>query len=101
MSIDRWTAGAPFGALRARASKIYDVAMRLVFLLLGIGSAMALIVGYVAWRDRRQRGSFVDPTISRDALIEADRQAVQGRLAAEYLPVTDFVRPHRPSPHDL
>lgn len=61
---------------------------------------MALVVGYVAWRDRRQRGAFVDPSISRDALVEADRQAVQGRLAAEFLPVADFARPHRPSHHD-
>jgi hypothetical protein len=74
--------------------------MHLVYFLIGLGAAMALVVGYVVWRDRRHRGSFVDPSISRDALIEADRQAVQGRLAAESYIVSDFVRPHRPSHHD-
>lgn len=71
----------------------YREGMTLLILMAGIAAAIAMIAGSVAWRDRRSRGSFVDPSISRDALIQADRQAVQARLAFAEMPVTDFLPP--------
>jgi len=70
--------------------------MTILILMAGIAAAIAAIVGYVALRDRRGGGSFVHPSISRDALVQADRQGVQGRLASIEMPVADFVsrRPH-------
>jgi hypothetical protein len=65
--------------------------MTFLIFMAGFAAAIAAIVGYVAWRDRRGRRSFVDPSISRDALARADRQAVQGRLASEGMLVTDFI----------
>jgi hypothetical protein len=65
--------------------------MTLMVFLAGIAAAIASVAGYVTWRDRRGRGSFVDPSVSRDALVQADRQAVQGRLAYAEMPVTDFL----------
>jgi hypothetical protein len=63
----------------------------------GFAAAVAAIVGYVAWRDRHTGGSFVDPSVSRDALVQADRQAVQGRLATEGMLSVDFIdNRHRP-----
>jgi hypothetical protein len=68
-----------------------EVMTTLLIFFAGIVAAIATVVGCVAWRDRRGRGSFVDPSISRAALVQADRQAVQGLLAAAELPVTDFL----------
>jgi hypothetical protein len=65
--------------------------MTLLIFAVGFAAAIATVTGYVAWRDRGRRGSFVDPSISRDALIQADRQAVQGRLASEGMLVTRVV----------
>jgi hypothetical protein len=70
----------------------YGEVMTVLIVLVVFGAAIALVVGYVAWRDRRSRGSFVHPSVSRDALIQADRQAVQGRLADVGMPVADFLQ---------
>lgn len=62
--------------------------------LIPIGVFAALIttvVLYVVWRDRRSRRSFVDPSVSRAALVQADRQKVQGLLASTGMPVTTFL----------
>ena len=59
-----------------------SVVMTILIFLAGFAAVIAMLVGWVAWRDRRRRGSFVDPTISRDALAHAERQGVQGRVAA-------------------
>ena len=72
--------------------------MTLLVLRVGIGAAIAMAVGYIAWRDRRTRGSYVAPSISRDALVQADRQAVQARLADAGMPSTDFLG-HGPGSH--
>ena len=72
--------------------------MTFLILMVGIAAAIATVVGYVARRDRRTRRLFVDPSISRGALVQADRQAVQGRLADAGMPVTDFLG-HRPGSH--
>lgn len=69
----------------------YCEVMTLLIFLVGIAALIAMVVGYVAWRDRRRRGSFVDPAISRDALVRADRQAVQGRLASEDMLISTFL----------
>lgn len=76
----------------------YGEVMTLLILMVGIAAAIAMVVGYVAWRDRRTRGSFVDPSVSRDALVQADRQAVQARLADAGMPSTDFIG-HGPGAH--
>jgi hypothetical protein len=72
--------------------------MTLLILMVGIAAMIATVVGYVAWRDRHRRGSFVDPSISRDALVQADQQAVRGRLADAGMPSTDFIS-HGPGYH--
>jgi hypothetical protein len=56
--------------------------MTILIFAVGFAAAIITIVGYVIWRDRGRR-SFEDPSISRDALTAADRQAIQGRFAAE------------------
>ncbi|MEJ3746857.1 hypothetical protein WEI85_26670 [Actinomycetes bacterium KLBMP 9797] len=66
----------------------------LVFLAV-VAAVIAASVGYVAWRDRRGRGQHVDPSVSDDARVQADRQAVQGLLGYSGMPVTDFL-PGRP-----
>jgi hypothetical protein len=66
--------------------------MTILISLVVFAAVVATIVGYVALRDRRSRRQFVDPSISRDALVQADRQAVQGLLGMTGMPVTDFVR---------
>jgi hypothetical protein len=76
----------------------YGEVMTILILLGGIVAAIATIVGYVVRRDRHGRGSFVDPSVSRDALVETNRQAVQGRLAEAGMLVTDFLG-HRPGSH--
>ena len=80
------------------AATRYCEVMTFLILIGGFAVAIATVVGCVAWRDRRSRGSFVDPSISRGAIVQADRQAVQGRLADAGMPVTDFVS-HRPGSH--
>ena len=72
--------------------------MTILILFAGIAAAIATVVGYVAWRDRRGRGSFVDPSVSRAALVQADRGAVQGLLAHTDMPVGGFLG-HRPGSH--
>lgn len=59
--------------------------------MVGFAAMIATVVGYVAWRDRRHRGSFVDPSISRDALVQSDRQAVQGLLAGAGMLEANFL----------
>jgi hypothetical protein len=76
----------------------YGEVMTILILLGGIVAAIATIVGYVVRRDRRGRASFVDPSVSRDALVETNRQAVQGRLAEAGMVVTDFLG-SRPGSH--
>jgi hypothetical protein len=66
--------------------------MTVLIVLVVFATLIAMVVGYVAWRDRHSRRSFVDPSVSRDALIEADRQNVQGRLADVGMPVFDFLQ---------
>ncbi|MEV6487566.1 hypothetical protein AB0M20_02840 [Actinoplanes sp. NPDC051633] len=61
--------------------------MTLLIFMIGAAAAMAAIVGYVAWRDRRGQGSFVDPSISRSALVQAQWQAVLPRMAPDALVV--------------
>jgi hypothetical protein len=56
--------------------------MTILIFVAGFVAAIIAIIGYVTWRDRGRRGSFEDPSISRGALVDADRQAVQGRFAA-------------------
>ncbi len=57
--------------------------MTILIFAIGLAAAFITIVGYVTWRDRARGASFEDPSISRDALVAADRQGTQGRLAAE------------------
>jgi hypothetical protein len=56
--------------------------MTISMLLVGVAAAIATLFGYIAWRDRRGRRSFVDSSIRRGALVQADEHAVQGRLLA-------------------
>jgi hypothetical protein len=74
--------------------------MTLLILFAAIVAAIVTVVGYVAWRDQRGWGSFVDPSVSRAALVQADRQGIQGLIAAIDLPVTDSLgrRSGSPSP---
>jgi hypothetical protein len=53
--------------------------MTVLIFYAALAAPIAAIVGYVAWRDRRRQGSIEDPSISRDALRQADRH----RLAAK------------------
>jgi uncharacterized iron-regulated membrane protein len=55
--------------------------MTILIFAVGLAAAFITIVGYVTWRDRGRRASFEDPSISRDALVDADRQAIRGRFA--------------------
>jgi hypothetical protein len=56
--------------------------MAFLILIIPVAAVIAVIVGYVAIRDRRTRKSFVDPSISRDAVAQADRQALEARNAS-------------------
>jgi crotonobetainyl-CoA:carnitine CoA-transferase CaiB-like acyl-CoA transferase len=67
----------------------YRQAMTLLILFAGIVTALVTVVGYVARRDRRGRGSFVDPSVSRAALTQAERQGVLGYVAAQHMPISD------------
>jgi hypothetical protein len=69
----------------------YGEVMTFLILMAGFAAAISTIVGFVAWRDRRSRGSFVDPSISRDAIVQAYRQAVPGRVAEADIPAINFV----------
>jgi hypothetical protein len=60
----------------------YCQLMAFLVIIIPFAAVVGVIVGYVALRDRRTRRSFVDPSISRDALIRADRQAVDARNAS-------------------
>lgn len=53
--------------------------MTILILLAGLAAVVAAVTGYVAWRDRHGRDSFVHPSVSRNALIEAERQSNQTR----------------------
>lgn len=64
--------------------------MTILIFLVGLAAVVGMLVGWVVWRDRRRRGSFVDPTTSRKALAQAERQAVQGRIAADGVPTNIF-----------
>jgi uncharacterized iron-regulated membrane protein len=64
--------------------------MTILIFLVGLAAMVGTLVGWVVWRDRRRRGSFVDPSISREALTQAERQAVQGRIAADGMPTNVF-----------
>jgi hypothetical protein len=58
----------------------YLEAMTILILIAAvIAILIATVVGYVAVRDRRHRGTVVDHTISRDAFVSVDRQAAEGR----------------------
>jgi hypothetical protein len=75
-----------------------SVVMTFLIFLAGLAVVIGMLVGWVVWRDRRRRGSFVDPTISREALAHAERQAVQGRLAADGV-LTKIFSDRRPESH--
>jgi hypothetical protein len=62
----------------------------LIFLSVAV-VMIAAIVGYVTWRNRRSRRSFVDPFVSRGAFLHAERRAVQGRLAEADMLGTDLL----------
>ena len=65
------------------AGRGYGEAMTILVLLAGLAATIAAVAGYVTWRGRRGvRGSYLHPAVSRQALNEADRQGVQGRVAA-------------------
>jgi hypothetical protein len=55
--------------------------MTIMILLAGFVAVAGALGGYVTWRDRRRGGSFVDPSIGRDAMLRSDRRAVEGMLA--------------------
>ena len=58
----------------------YLEAMTILILIAAIIAILiATVVGYVAVRDRRHRGTVIDPIIRRDALVSVDRQAAEGR----------------------
>lgn len=73
----------------------YGEAMTILVLLAGLAAVIVTTVGYVAWRERRSRGSFIDPSVSRGVLAEVHRQAVRGRLAEADMLVVNVV-PHGP-----
>jgi uncharacterized iron-regulated membrane protein len=81
------------------AGGVYREIMTILIVLAGFVAAIAAASGYVAWRDHRNRGSIVDPSTSRDALVEADRQGLQGRLASEGMPVFRVLGTSRGSSH--
>jgi hypothetical protein len=59
-----------------------------------LAAPIAAIVGYLAWRDRRRQGSLEDPSVSRDALRQADRHrlAVQAyQTNSHWLPWTPLL----------
>lgn len=58
----------------------YGEAMTIVVLLAGTAAVIVALAGYVAWRGRHGRGSFLHPSVSRDALIEAERQSNHTRM---------------------
>jgi hypothetical protein len=66
--------------------------MTFLIVLGGTAVIISAVVGYVAWRDRRSRRSYIDPLVSRDALVQVNRQAVQGRLAEAGTFGTDILR---------
>ncbi len=76
----------------------YGEAMTILILLAGLAAAVAAVVGYVAWRESRSRGSFLHPSISRDALAQVHRQAVRGRLAEADMPIIRVAH-HSPGSH--
>lgn len=75
--------------------------MTILILLAGLAAVAAAVAGYVAWRGRHGRASFVHPSVSRNALIEAERQSNHAR-ARETPPFGNFLvgpdrRHHRAS----
>ena len=44
-----------------------------------VGNSSVLAISYVIWRDRNRHGSFVDPSISRDARGKAELQSLRAR----------------------
>lgn len=59
-------------------------------LLAGLAAVIAAVAGYVAWRGRHGRGSILHPSISRNALIEAERQSNHAR-SRDKPPFTGFI----------
>src|SRR4051812_4528490 len=75
---------------RSVAGITYREVMTLLILFAGVAAAIATVAGCIAWRDRRGRGSFVDPSINM-ALVQADRRDIQSLREFTDLPVADFV----------
>ena len=69
----------------------YREGMTVLIVLAVFAVPIAAVVGFVAWRDRRTARVFVDPSVSRDALVQADRQGVQGRMADTGMLVTTYL----------
>jgi hypothetical protein len=65
----------------------YREAMTVLLFYAALAAPIAAIVGYLAWRDRRRQGSLEDPSISRDALRQADRQHLAAREAVDSYPL--------------
>jgi hypothetical protein len=63
----------------------YREAVTVLIFYAAIVAPIAAIVGYLAWRDRRRQGSLEDPSISRDALRQTDRQRVAAQEAHHWL----------------
>jgi hypothetical protein len=47
--------------------------MTVVIVFAALAAPIAAVVGYLAWRDRRRQPLVADPSVSRDALRQADR----------------------------
>jgi hypothetical protein len=77
VNVQRWAKRAVVEVVSAS----HDEVMTVLILLAGLTATVATVVGYVAWRERRTGRSFIDPSVSREALTQVHLQAVRGRLA--------------------
>jgi hypothetical protein len=63
----------------------YRGVMTMLMLLVGGAAAIATLFGYIAWRDRHGRRSFVESaSIRRGAPVHIDEHAVHDRLLPKY-----------------
>jgi uncharacterized iron-regulated membrane protein len=68
------------------ANARYCEIMTILIILVAIAAAIATLAGFVAWRDRRGRRSFVDPSVRRDAVAQAHREAIERCILGDLPP---------------